>query len=388
MGDVESGAVTIKLVGRIGDLAADAWDACAGGGNPLVSHAFLNALEASGSASAKTGWAPHHLALEDATGRLIGCVPMYLKNHSYGEYVFDHSWAAAYERAGGHYYPKLQICSPFSPVPGPRFLVRADADFESTASTLLAGCLEVARQREVETLHVTFCGEAEWRFLGEHGLLQRTGEQFHWENRDYGSFDDFLADLASRKRKALKKERREALENGISVEVLSGSSLREEHWNAMFGFYMDTGSRKWGSPYLNRDCFRRIGDAMADQVVLILAKRAGKYIAGALNFRGADTLYGRYWGCTEEHRFLHFELCYYQAIDYAIAHGLARVEAGAQGPHKLARGYRPKTTYSAHWIKDPGFRRAVADYLVRERAQVQSEIDHLDEHSPFRHEQD
>jgi len=388
MGDVESGAVTIKLVGRIGDIPAAAWDACAGGRNPLVSHAFLNALEESGSASAKTGWAPHHLTLEDAGGRLVGCVPMYLKNHSYGEYVFDHAWAAAYERAGGHYYPKLQICSPFSPVPGPRFLVRPDADFETIAGTLLAGCLEVARQRSVETLHVTFCTEAEWRFLGAQGLLQRTGEQFHWENRDYGSFDDFLADLASRKRKALKKERREALENGISVEVLSGQALREEHWNAMFGFYMDTGSRKWGSPYLNRDCFRRFGAVLADQVVLFLAKRAGRYIAGALNFRGADTLYGRYWGCNEEHRFLHFELCYYQAIDFAIAHKLARVEAGAQGPHKLARGYLPKTTYSAHWIKDPGFRRAVADYLKQERAQVQSEIDYLDQHSPFRHEQD
>ncbi|HUN50033.1 MAG TPA: GNAT family N-acetyltransferase [Candidatus Sulfotelmatobacter sp.] len=384
----EAATVTLRLVGKLADVPAAAWNACAGDDNPFLRHEFLLALEESGSASARTGWAPHHLVLDDADGRPVGCVPMYLKNHSQGEYVFDHGWADALERAGGRYYPKLQVAVPFTPVPGRRLLVRPDAPYEATARTLLAGCLEVARQAEVSSLHLTFCTEAEWRLLGEAGLLQRTGEQFHWESDGYRTFDDFLADLAARKRKAVKKERREALENGIEVEVVSGAAITDKHWDAMFAFYQDTGGRKWGRPYLNRAFFHRLGQVMPEQVVLILARRAGRYIAGALNLKGSDTLYGRYWGCTEEHRFLHFELCYYQAIDYAIAHGLTRVEAGAQGPHKLARGYRPKTTYSVHWIRDPGFRRAVADYLARERAAVAREIEALDLHSPFRQETD
>ena len=388
MSERAAASVTLKLVGSLADVAAADWDACAGGDNPFLRHAFLLALEESGSATAKTGWAPHHLVLDDACGRPVGCVPMYLKNHSQGEYVFDHGWADALHRAGGSYYPKLQVAVPFTPVPGRRLLVRSDVPFEETARTLLAGCLEVARQADVSSLHMTFCTEAEWRFLGANGLLQRTGEQFHWENRGYGTFDDFLTDLAARKRKAVKKERRDALENGIEVDVVSGADIADEHWNAMYAFYQDTGGRKWGRPYLNRAFFHRLGAVMPENVVLILARRAGRYIAGALNLKGSDTLYGRYWGCTEEHRFLHFELCYYQAIDYAIAHGLQRVEAGAQGPHKLARGYLPKTTYSAHWIRDPGFRKAVADYLVRERAAVAHEIESLDLHSPFRHEPD
>jgi predicted N-acyltransferase len=388
MAEQEAATATLRLVGRLADVSAADWDACAGADNPFLSHAFLLALEESGSATAKTGWAPHHLVLDDANGRPVGCVPMYLKNHSQGEYVFDHGWADALERAGGRYYPKLQVAVPFTPVPGPRLLVRGDMPYEATARTLLAGCLEVARQADVSSLHMTFCTEAEWRFLGDNGLLQRTGEQFHWENRGYATFEDFLVDLAARKRKAVKKERREALENGITVEVVSGNAIGDEQWNAMYAFYQDTGGRKWGRPYLNRPFFHRLGAVMPDKVVLILARRAGRYIAGALNLKGSDTLYGRYWGCTEEHRFLHFELCYYQAIDYAIAHGLQRVEAGAQGPHKLARGYLPKTTYSAHWIRDSGFRKAVADYLVRERAAVAREIETLDLHSPFRHETD
>jgi uncharacterized protein len=388
MGDREAATATLRLVGRLADVPAADWDACAGGDNPFLAHAFLLALEESGSANAKTGWAPHHLVLDDARGRPIGCVPMYLKNHSYGEYVFDHGWANALERAGGSYYPKLQVAVPFTPVPGPRLLVRPDAPWDATARTLLAGCLEVARQSKVSSLHMTFCTEADWRFLGDNGLLQRTGEQFHWENQGYATFDDFLGDLAARKRKAVKKERREATENGITIDVVSGSAITESHWDAMFGFYMDTGGRKWGTPYLNRAFFRRLGEVMPNNVVLMLAKRAGHYIAGALNLKGTDTLYGRYWGCAEEHRFLHFELCYYQAIEYAIVHGLKRVEAGAQGPHKLARGYLPKTTYSAHWIADPGFRRAVAEYLTRERAAVAAEIEALALHSPFRHEPD
>ncbi|HYM31538.1 MAG TPA: GNAT family N-acetyltransferase [Candidatus Cybelea sp.] len=386
MGDSE--AVTLRLLGRMADVAAADWNACAGSTNPFLSHAFLDALEQSGSATAKTGWAPHHLVLDGPDGKPAGCVPMYLKNHSYGEYVFDHSWAQAYEHAGGRYYPKLQIAVPFTPVPGPRFLLRPGVPREPTMRTLLAGCLEVARQTKVSSLHITFCTDEECAFFAANGLLRRTGEQFHWENRGYKTFGDFLNDLNARKRKSVNKERREATTDGIEIETLSGSALNDAHWDAMYGFYMDTGSRKWGSPYLNRDFFRRLGATMADNVVLFLAKRGGRYIAGALNLVGADTIYGRYWGCSEDHRFLHFELCYYRAIEYAIDHGLARVEAGAQGPHKLARGYLPKPTNSAHWIRDASFREAVADYLVRERAQVLTDIERLDSYSPFRHEPD
>lgn len=382
-------AVTLRVHGAIAEIDPADWDACAGADNPFLTHTFLEALEASGCVRLETGWAPRHLALEDDEGNLIACAPAYLKGHSQGEYVFDHGWAQAYERAGGRYYPKLQICVPFTPVPGPRFLVRPGIAPEAGIGGLIAGATEYARREEVSSVHATFCTEAEWTCAGAAGLLQRTGEQFHFENRGYASFDDFLADLNSRKRKDLRKEREAAIENGIAIDVLSGREIEERHWDAMFRFYMDTGSRKWGRPYLNRRFFSLLGERMADRVVLILARRDGRYIAGALNLKGADTLYGRYWGCTEEHRFLHFELCYYQAIDYAIAHGLARVEAGAQGPHKLARGYLPKTTYSVHWVRDAGFRRAVENFLTQERTQVAREIEYLEEHhSPFRHEQD
>jgi predicted N-acyltransferase len=382
-------AVTLRVHGAIADIDPADWDACAGPDNPFLCHAFLEALEASGCVRPETGWAPCHFTLEDDKGRVIGCAPAYLKGHSQGEYVFDHGWAQAYARAGGHYYPKLQICVPFTPVPGRRFLLRPGTPPETGINGLIAGITEYARREELSSTHVTFCTEEEWRHAGDVGLLQRTGEQFHFENRGYGSFEDFLADLNSRKRKDLRKERQAALANDITVEILSGGDIEERHWDAMFRFYMDTGSRKWGRPYLNRRFFSLLGERMADRVVLILARRDDRYIAGALNLRGTDTLYGRYWGCIEEHRFLHFELCYYQAIDYAIAHKLARVEAGAQGPHKLARGYLPKPTYSVHWIRDPAFRRAVENFLAQERAQVAREIEYLEEHySPFRHEQD
>jgi hypothetical protein len=382
-------AVTLRVHGALADIDPADWDACAGRDNPFLAHAFLEALEASGCVRPETGWAPRHFTLEDGNGSIIACAPAYLKGHSQGEYVFDHGWAQAYERAGGRYYPKLQICVPFTPVPGPRFLVRPGIAPEAGLSGLIAGATEYARREEVSSVHVTFCTEAEWRCAGTAGLLQRTGEQFHFENRGYGTFDDFLAELTSRKRKDLRKEREAAVENGITIEVLSGREIEERHWDAMFRFYMDTGGRKWGRPYLNRRFFSLLGERMADKVVLILARRSGRYIAGALNLCGSDTLYGRYWGCVEEHRFLHFELCYYQAIDYAIAHRLARVEAGAQGPHKLARGYLPRPTYSVHWVRDAGFRRAVENFLTQERAQVAREIEYLEEHhSPFRHEQD
>ena len=385
MGDVEQQPITAKVVGRIADLDADQWDACAGDDDPFVSHAFLRSLEDSGSAAPETGWAASHLVIEGADGRLAGAVPMYLKSHSLGEYVFDHAWAHAYERAGGRYYPKLQAAVPFTPVTGPRLLVPPGEDSDRARRVLLAGCVELARQTGVSSLHVTFPTEAEWRLLGESGFLLRTGEQFHWHNEGYRTFDDFLRSLAARKRKAIKRERRDALAGGdIAVDVLTGADLREDHWDAFFEFYTDTGSRKWGSPYLNREFFGLIGDRLGDRIMLVLASRGGRPIAGALNLIGGEALYGRYWGCTEHHRFLHFELCYYRAIDFAIARGLKRVEAGAQGPHKIARGYLPVRTYSAHWVRDPGFRRALADYLDDERREVEAELDYLGERSPFR----
>jgi len=324
------------------------------------------------------------MTLIDGAGHLLGAMPLYLKSHSLGEYVFDHGWAEAYERAGGRYYPKLLAAVPFTPVTGPRLLVRPELPYPKLGRTLIAGAVTLAEQNKLSSLHITFPTETEWRLCGEMGLLQRTGEQFHWRNRDYGGFDDFLGDLSARKRKTIRRERRDATANGITVETLSGSDLREEHWDAMFGFYMDTGCRKWGRPYLNRDFFRRLHDGMADAVVLNLARRAGRWIAGALNLKGRDTLYGRYWGAIEHHPFLHFELCYYRAIDYAIAHKLDRVEAGAQGEHKLARGYLPVATYSAHHLCDQRFHRAVAQFLDRERRHVAAELDALAQYSPFR----
>ncbi len=381
-------AATLRVHGAIADIDAAAWDACAGGDNPFLSHAFLAALEEAGCAAPKAGWGPRHLVLEDGKGGIDACAPMYLKTHSQGEYVFDHGWADAYHRAGGAYYPKLQICVPFTPVPGPRLLVRPGIDPVSARRALLAGAAEYGRREKLSSLHITFCTEEEWEEAAPLGFLQRTGEQFHFENKGYGSFEDFLGDLASRKRKGLRKEREQAVENGIDIETVTGAAIEEKHWDAMYAFYMDTGSRKWGRPYLNRRFFSLLGQRMADKVVLFLAKRQGRYIAGALNMLGADTLYGRYWGCTEEHRFLHFELCYYRAIDYAIEHRLPRVEAGAQGQHKLARGYLPKTTFSVHWIRDPNFSQAVERYLEQERAHVAKEIEYLEEHhSPFRHPQ-
>lgn len=366
------------------EIPAAEWDACAGRDNPFLSHAFLLAMERSGAASAAHGWAPAHLLARDAGGRLVACAPLYAKSHSQGEYVFDHGWAEAFERAGGRYYPKLQIAVPFTPVPGPRLLIHPEAPYEETARALIAGAIGATRQLGFSSLHLTFCTEAEWRLCGEMGLLQRTGEQFHWENRSYADFEDFLQDLASRKRKALRKEREEVATSGIRIEVLQGAEITEAHWDAMFAFYLDTGGRKWGRPYLNRESFRELAEGLGQAMVLMLASRGARPIAGALHVLGSDTLYGRYWGCSEEQRFLHFELCYYRAIDFAISHGLKRVEAGAQGPHKLARGYLPKPTYSAHWIADAGLRRAVARYLEGERAAVAEEIEFLDAHGPFR----
>ena len=351
--------------------------------NPFISHAFLSSLETSGSATAKTGWMPQHLVAE-RDGNMLGVVPCYLKSHSRGEYVFDRGWAEAYERAGGSYYPKLQVSIPFTPAAGRRLLVREGHSADEVRSALGQGLVELCHLRQASSAHVTFMPEAEWNLLGKRGYLQRTDQQFHWDNAGYASFDAFLGALAARKRKLIRRERRDALANGLEIVWLTGRDLTESVWDSFFTFYMDTGSRKWGRPYLTRRFFSLVGETMADRILLVMARRAGRYVAGAINFIGSDILFGRHWGAVEHHPFLHFEVCYYQAIEFAIAHKLGRVEAGAQGEHKLARGYLPQTTYSAHYIADPALRRAIADYLTRERAYVAAAGEELGAMSPFR----
>jgi predicted N-acyltransferase len=381
-----SGAVQqLRVLERVDAVPAAAWDHCAGADNPFLSHAFLGALEVSGSATARTGWLPQHLVAEDGEGRMLGAVPMYLKSHSYGEYVFDHGWADAYRRAGGQYYPKLQVAVPFTPVPGPRLLLAPEAD-AAVADMLIAGLVEIADRRDVSSLHVTFALEGEWQRFGDAGFLQRKGLQFHWRNPGYASFEDFLAALSSRKRKAIRKERREAVAAGLTITRLTGPEIEEKHWDAFFRFYMSTSDRKWGQAYLNRAFFAEIGRTLADRVMLVMVEGGGKLVAGALNLIGSDALYGRNWGCLGHFPFLHFEVCYYQAIEFAIERRLARVEAGAQGEHKLQRGYMPTPTHSAHWIRDPALRRAIDDYLKRERVHIQAQIDGLAEEGPFRHD--
>jgi predicted N-acyltransferase len=376
-------ALSARIVASLAEVPAAAWDACAGDGNPFLCHAFLEALEASGSATAKTGWLPQHLLVEDAAGRLLAAAPLYLKSHSYGEYVFDWGWADAYERAGGRYYPKLQCAVPFTPVPGPRLLVHPEAP-EGTQAALIEALGEVARRHRVSSLHVTFATEPEWRALGAAGFLQRQGQQFHWENRGYRDFEDFLDALASRKRKQIRRERRDALAGGLSVRVLTGAEITARHWDAFFRFYLSTSDRKWGDPYLTRRFFDLLGERLPDRVALVVAEKAGTIVAGALNLIGRDALYGRNWGCLGDFPFLHFECCYYQAIELAIARGLARVEAGAQGPHKIQRGYLPVPTYSAHWIADPALARAIEDFLHRETRSIERERDQLTGLSPYR----
>jgi predicted N-acyltransferase len=352
--------------------------------NPFLKHAFLASLEESGAATARTGWLGRHLIVEDETGTVLAAMPAYLKNHSRGEYVFDQGWAEAFEHAGGSYYPKLQVAVPFTPVTGPRLLVRPGPSASAAREALIAGALELVKRDKASSLHVTFPSETDWNYLTELGFLARTDRQFHWTNDGYRNFENFLAALSSRKRKTIHRERREAVANGIEILRLTGADITEDAWDAFFAFYMDTGARKWGSPYLNRLFFSLIGERMRDNIVLVMAKRGGRYIAGALNFTGGGTIYGRYWGAVEHHPFLHFEVCYYQAIEYAIEHSLKTVEAGAQGAHKLARGYRPVPTYSAHYIANASLRRAVADYLLREREYVEAESEELSQLAPFR----
>ncbi len=384
MTQADDQAVTAKITNRIAEISAAEWDACAGPGNPFVSHAWLQACEESGSCGPRTGWGPSHLMIDGEDGQLAGCVPLYLKSHSRGEYIFDYGWADALERAGGTYYPKLLVASPFTPATGPRLLVRPGPAAAQTRQHLIAGLIGTVEHYGVSSLHVNFCEEEEWQALSDNGFLQRTDQQFHWFNHGYATFDDFLYQLASRKRKAIRKERREAVRDDIDIQVLTGVEITEDHWDAFYQFYMDTGSRKWGAPYFNRLFFSLIGESMADRIALVMCRRNGRWIAGALNLIGDDALFGRYWGCIEDHRFLHFEVCYYQAIEFAIQRGLNRVEAGAQGPHKIARGYMPVTIRSAHWIEHAGFRRAVADYLDHERREVREGIDYLADLGPFR----
>jgi predicted N-acyltransferase len=375
-----------------------AWDACANPPdlalapvdaarrerfNPFLSHAFLNALETSRSAQAQAGWAPFHALVEDGRGRLAACAPCYLKSHSMGEYVFDYAWADAYERAGGRYYPKLQLSVPFTPAQGRRLLVAPGPQAHDARAALVAGLQELRAQTGASSIHVTFPLESEALALEDDGFLSRTGKQFHFFNRGYRDFEAFLESLASRKRKMIRRERREA-QDGVEIHRLVGEEITQEHWDAFFRFYTDTGVRKWGNPYLTRDFFTHVGDAMAQRILLVMARREGRWIAGAINFIGDDALYGRNWGAIEERPFLHFEVCYYQAIDFALERGLQRVEAGAQGEHKLARGYEPVTTWSAHAIADPRLASAVADFLAHERAAIAQAIDVYGAHTPFR----
>ena len=375
----------IHVHNAVADIGREAWDACASpSGDPFLSFDFLDACEASGSAVPREGWAGRHLSLRDETGRVLGVMPLWLKGHSQGEYVFDHSWADAYQRAGGRYYPKLLAAVPFTPVTGPRFLAHPDADAVPVRQALLQGAIALTEQLGVSSLHVNFPTEGDWTAMGEAGLLQRQDKQYVWRNDGYATFDAFLAALSANRRKTIRRERREA-QAGLDIRVLTGADITEAHWDAFFAFYMDTGERKWGRPYLTRDFFTRIGATMADRIALLMAFRDGVAIAGALNLIGRDALYGRQWGALEDVPFLHFELCYYQAIDFAISRGLSRVEAGAQGQHKIARGYLPSPVYSAHFIADPALREPVARYLDGERPAVAAEIDALTaELSPFR----
>jgi predicted N-acyltransferase len=376
----------VEVHSRIAEVGREAWDRCAAAwpANPFVAFDFLDIVEESGCATARTGWAPRHLSIKDEAGVVAAVMPVYAKSHSQGEYVFDHGWADAYERAGGRYYPKLVCASPFSPATGPRFLVRPDVDRDIGRRMLLRGAVELCARLHASGVGVNFPLDDEWRFMGGEGLLLRQNQQYHWLNASYASFEDFLAQLSSGRRKTIRRERREATAD-LEIVRLTGAEITEDHWDAFFAFYMDTGARKWGRPYLNRLFFSLLGERMSDNVLLVMARRDGRWIAGALNLIGGDCLFGRNWGCLEEVPFLHFELCYYQAIEYAIERGLPRVEAGAQGQHKISRGYLPTAVYSAHFIADPALRAPVARFLEEERRAVQGEMDWLaEEYSPFR----
>jgi len=383
-------SIEISILTSLHEIDADEWDACAApetsdGGrphDPFTTHRFLTALEDSRSVGTGTGWQPQYLAAR-ADGELIATAPLYAKGHSQGEYIFDHNWAQAYERAGGRYYPKLQMAVPFTPATGRRFLVKPGFE-EAGLAALTQGAVQIADQNNLSSLHITFCTEAERTAGQTMGLLERTSQQYHWLNQGYADFDAFLTALAARKRKAIRKERAQAQGFGGRIIALTGDQIQPEHWDAFWVFYQDTGARKWGTPYLTRAFFDAAQETLRDDILLVLAERDGHYVAGALNMIGRETLYGRYWGCTEHHACLHFELCYYQAIEFAINNSLQRVEAGAQGDHKLARGYMPVPTHSLHWIRDPGLRDAIANYLEAEAAAVSEDIEILTSYGPFK----
>ncbi len=380
------GAPTLKIdaVESLDAIAPAEWDACAGADNPFLSHAFLSALEDSGSVGPRTGWAAHHLIARDEAGVLAGAVPLYAKSHSQGEYVFDHSWAQAYQNAGGRYYPKLQACVPFTPVPGARLLARPGPDRDAVRDGLARTLAGLPRSTGVSSLHVTFCNDGDAELLADNGFALRRGVQFHWENRGYASFDDFLGALSHSRRKAIKRERRDIAATGIEFVGLTGGDLTREHWSAFFAFYISTSDRKWGNPYLTRRFFDLLHDRLADKVLLILGRKDGEWVCGALNLIGADTLYGRNWGASVDLPFLHFEACYYRALDFAIARGLKRVEAGAQGEHKLQRGYMPVSTWSAHALRDSGFEKAVREFCRAEDEAMRAHIDELAAEGPYK----
>lgn len=387
---MNSDSIEVSVLTSLSGVSPAEWDACAcpeaADGrpprDPFTTHRFLLALEQSGSVGAGTGWAPRYLVAR-ADADVVAVAPLYAKSHSQGEYIFDHNWAHAYESAGGAYYPKLQIAVPFTPATGRRFLTRPG--WEATGQGALAqGAVQLAANNEVSSLHITFCTEAEALAGREMGLMHRIGQQYHWLNDEYADFDAFLAALSSRKRKNIRKERAEAQRFGGTIHRLTGDAIEPEHWDAFWQFYQDTGARKWGTPYLTRAFFDIAHDVLCDDILLVMAERDGFWIAGAMNMIGRDTLFGRYWGCIEHHPALHFEVCYYQALDFAIEAGLSRVEAGAQGNHKIARGYLPTPVHSLHWVADPGFRKAIEEYLVAERRAVDHEIEVLTSYGPFR----
>ena len=377
--------ISIEIYDRIADISSIDWNACAGLDNPFVQHAFLNALEISGSVTPETGWLAQHVLVKDEEGNPTACAPLYLKNHSYGEYIFDWGWADAFQRAGEAYYPKLQAAIPFTPATGPRLLVKQGASDEYFG-ILVSAMLKIAKQHGVSSLHLTFLTKEEWKRLGNLSFMQRTSSQFHWENKNYRDFDDFLDSLISRKRKSIKKERRRVYEEGIELFCLTGDELSEEKWDIFYGYYTDTIDRKWGRSYLTRDFFSILGETMSNLAMLVLAEHNNNPVAGALNFLGSETIFGRNWGCSQDFKFLHFEACYYQAIEYAINNKLKWVEAGAQGPHKIQRGYLPREVYSAHWIKNDSLSAAIEGFLERERKEVDYQISELMRYSPFRSE--
>ena len=378
----------IKVFPDIREIGQSCWDKCAAPKgstfDPFTSYSFLRALEESKSACSESGWSPCHLGLESSSGELLGIVPSYLKSHSQGEYVFDYAWAAAFERAGGRYYPKLQISIPFTPATGRRLLVSDRVDSKGLETELAQGLLTLADRLKASSVHLTFLEKEQWQGLSKLGFLQRTHSQFHWENRDYRSFSEFLDSLASKKRKNIKRERKGAIDSGVVIERITGKEILESHWDAFYKFYLDTANRKWGSAYLTREFFSMVGETMPEHILLIMCKKGGRYIAGAINFIGSECLYGRNWGCSEDYPYLHFEVCYYQAIDFAIENNLKRVDAGAQGAHKLARGYMPTHTYSSHWIANDSFSEAVSSYLDQERQHVNQEIDFVQKKGPFK----